>query len=70
MPHFNTHPLGKRPVFMDDNARPHRSRAVIEYLRSILVSTVFFACLQPGFGHYRTSMGRKVRERTPLVQIL
>ncbi|KAK7441511.1 hypothetical protein BaRGS_00040571 [Batillaria attramentaria] len=27
VPHFDAHPLATRPVFMDDNARPHRSRA-------------------------------------------
>jgi len=28
VPHFDNHPLNTRPVFMDDNARPHRSRVV------------------------------------------
>jgi hypothetical protein len=28
VPHFDIHPLATRPVYMDDNARPHRSRAV------------------------------------------
>jgi hypothetical protein len=28
VPHFDNHPLGTRPAYMDDNARPHRSRAV------------------------------------------
>jgi hypothetical protein len=28
VPHFDNHPLATRPVYMDDNARPHRSRAV------------------------------------------
>ena len=27
--HFDNHPLATRPVFMDDNARPHRGRGVI-----------------------------------------
>ena len=31
VPHFDTHPLATRPVYMDDNARPHRSRAVTAY---------------------------------------
>ena len=26
--HFDNNPLATRPVYMDDNARPHRSRAV------------------------------------------
>jgi hypothetical protein len=28
VPHFDNHPLATRPVYMNDNARPHRSRAV------------------------------------------
>ena len=28
VPHFDNHPLATRPVYMDDNARPHRSRTV------------------------------------------
>jgi hypothetical protein len=32
VPHFDNHPLATRPVYMDDNARPHRSRAVTAYL--------------------------------------
>jgi hypothetical protein len=28
VPHFDNHPLVTRPVYMDDNARPHCSRAV------------------------------------------
>ena len=27
IPHFDNHPLATRPIFIDDNARPHRSRA-------------------------------------------
>jgi hypothetical protein len=32
--HFDNHPLATRPVYMDDNVRPHRSRAVTAYLQS------------------------------------
>jgi hypothetical protein len=32
VPHFDNHPLAARPVYMDDNARPHHSRAVTAYL--------------------------------------
>jgi hypothetical protein len=28
VPHFDNHPLATRPVYMDDNARPRRSKAV------------------------------------------
>ena len=33
-PHFDTHPLATIYVYMDDNARPHRSRAGTDYLQS------------------------------------
>jgi hypothetical protein len=34
IPHFDNHPLATRPVYMDDNARPHCSRAVTAYLQA------------------------------------
>ena len=40
VPHFDNHPLATRPVYMDDNARPHRSRAVTAYLQSEAVTSV------------------------------
>ena len=33
LPHFDNHTLESRPLFLDDNARPHRSRAVRAFLR-------------------------------------
>jgi hypothetical protein len=33
VPHFDNHLLATRPVYMDDNARPYRSRAVTAYLQ-------------------------------------
>jgi hypothetical protein len=32
VPHFDNYPLATRPMYMDDNAMPHRSRAVTAYL--------------------------------------
>ena len=40
VPHFDTHPLATRPVYMDDNARLHRARAVTAYLKSDAVTPV------------------------------
>jgi hypothetical protein len=40
VPHFDNHSLATRPVYMDDNARPHRSRAVTAYLQSEPVTSV------------------------------
>ena len=34
VPHFDNHPPATRHVYMDDNASPHRSRAVTAYLQS------------------------------------
>jgi hypothetical protein len=40
VPHFDNHPLATRHVYMDDNARPHRSRAVTAYLQGEAVTSV------------------------------
>ena len=40
VPHFDNYPLATRPVYMDDNARPHRARAVTAYLQNEAVTSV------------------------------
>ena len=35
VPHFNNHALADRPMFMDDNARPHRARIVQHFLHGL-----------------------------------
>ena len=40
VPHFDNYPLATRPVYMDDNARLHRARAVTAYLKSDAVTPV------------------------------
>jgi hypothetical protein len=40
VPHFDNHPLATRPVYMDDNARPHRSRVVTAYIQSEAVTSI------------------------------
>jgi hypothetical protein len=47
VPHFDNHPLATRPVYMDDNARPHRSRAVTTYLQSEAVTSVPWPAMSP-----------------------
>ena len=54
VPHFDNHPLATRPVYMDDNARPHRSRAVTPYLQSEACS---LASHEPGFESHRAYLG-------------
>jgi hypothetical protein len=51
-PHFDKHPLATRPVYMDDNARPHRSRIVTAYLQSEAVTSH-----DPGFESHRAYLG-------------
>ena len=45
--HFDNHPLATRPVYMDDNDRPHRSRAVAAYLQSEAVTSVPWPAMSP-----------------------
>jgi hypothetical protein len=47
VPHFDNHPLAARPVYMDDNARPHRSRAVTAYLQSEALTSVPWPAMSP-----------------------
>ena len=56
-PHFDNHPLATRPVYMDDNARSHRSRAVTAYLQSEAVTSVPWPAMSPDFNPHRTYLG-------------
>ena len=47
VPHFDNHPLATRHVYMNDNARPHRSRAVTAYLQSETVTSVPWPAMSP-----------------------
>jgi hypothetical protein len=47
VPHFDNHPLATRPVYRDDNSRPHRSRAVTVYLQSESVTSVPWPAMSP-----------------------
>ena len=40
VPYFDSQPLATRPVYMDDNTRPHRARAVTAYLQNEAVTSV------------------------------
>ena len=73
IPHFDNHPILTRPVFMDDNARPHRSRAVIECLRQNAISTIPWPARSPDLNpieHLWDILGRKVRAMNPPAQNL
>ena len=71
VPHFDNHPLTTRPVYMDNNARPHRSRSVTAYLQSEAVISVPWPAMSPDFNpieHIRDMLGRRIHAREPHVQ--
>jgi transposase len=73
VPHFDNHHLNTRPVFMDDNARPHRSRVVTDYLRDQSITTLPWPVRSPDLTpieYIWDIIGRRVKERTPPVQTL
>ena len=47
IPHFDIHPLATRPVYMEDNAMPHRSRSATAYLQSEAVTSVPWPAMNP-----------------------
>jgi hypothetical protein len=71
VPHFDNHPLATMPVYMDDNARPHRSRAVTAYLQSEAVTSVPWPAMSPYLNlieHIWDMLGRRIQAREPPVQ--
>jgi hypothetical protein len=68
--HFDNHPLATRPVYMDDNTRPHRSRAVTAYLQSEAVTFVPWPAMRPDLNtieHIWDMLGRRIQAREPPV---
>jgi transposase len=73
IPHFDNYPLTTRPVYMDDNARPHRSRAITAYLQSEAVTSVPWSAMSPDLKpieHILDMVGRCIQAREPPVQII
>ena len=74
VPHFDNHPLNKRPVFMDDSARPHRARVMTYYLRDKSITTFPWPAMRsPDLNpieHIWDIIDLRVKERTSPVQTL
>jgi hypothetical protein len=71
VPHVDNHPSATRPVYMDDNVRPHSSRAVTAYLQRGAVTSVPWLAMSPDLNpieHIWDMLGRRMQAREPPVQ--
>jgi len=68
IPHFDDHTLASRPIFMDDNARPHRARRVRALLEQGAVTTIPWPAYSPDLNpleHVWDMLGRKIAKMVP-----
>ena len=71
VPHFDNHALADRPMFMDDNARPHRDRIVQHILQQEAVQTMPWPAMSPDMNpieHVWDFNGRKINQHNPKCQ--
>jgi transposase len=71
VPHFDNHALADRPMFMDDNARPHRARIVQHFLQQEAVQTIPWPAMSPDMypiEHVWDFIGRNINQRNPKCQ--
>jgi hypothetical protein len=64
VPHFDNHVLADRPMFMDNNARPH-------FLQQETVQTIPWPAMSPDMNpieHVWDFIGRKINQRNPKCQ--
>ena len=73
IPHFDNHPLATRPLFMDDNARPHRARDVTQFIQNNAIENIPWPAMSPDLNpleHVWDILGRRIQRRDPAPQNL
>ena len=73
VPHFDNQRLVDRPIFMDDNARPHRAAIVRDYLQQEANDMLPWPALSPNMNpieHVWYQIKRQLNQRYPLCQNL
>jgi transposase len=68
--HFDNHALADRPMFMDNNARPHRAW-IVHFLQQESVQTIPWPAMSPDMNpieHAWDFIGRKINQRNPKCQ--
>ena len=71
VPLFDNIALADRPMFMDDNARPHRARIAQHFLQQEAVQTIPWPAMSPEMKpieHVWDFIGRKINQRIPKCQ--
>ena len=68
VPHFDNHALADRPMFMDENARPHKARIVQHFLQQEAVQTIPWPAMSSDMNpleHVWDFIGRKINQHIP-----
>ena len=71
--HFDNHPLATRPVYMDDNARPHLAQSVTQFMQKNAITTLHWPAMSPDLNpieHVRNILGRRIQKLDPPVATL
>ena len=76
VPHFDNRALADKPMFMNDNARPHRARIVQHFLQQEAVQTIPWPAMSPDMNPiehvhvYGTLLAEKLTSAIQNVKIL
>jgi hypothetical protein len=66
VPHFDNHAFADRTMFMDDNARSHRTRIEQHFLQQEAIQTIPWPAISPDMNpieHVWDFIGRKINHR-------